>query len=181
MTVSAIIVLALRLLIPVSIFKYRITGAIASMVLDMLDVVLVDALQSALGEPQVGFGDYYQRFDKWLDIYYLAIEGIVCLSWKDSLARNAAVALFLLRLIGISAFEITGEEYRKLIFFFPNLFENFFIYYIVCDRVWPWFIPRTKKMLLFVLVLLYIPKFAQEYVLHFAEVKPWQWIRTNIL
>ena len=62
MTVSAIIVLALRLLIPVSIFKYRITGAIASMVLDMLDVVLVDALQSALGEPQVGFGDYYQRF-----------------------------------------------------------------------------------------------------------------------
>ena len=181
MTISALIVLALRLLIPVSIFRYRITGAIASMILDMLDVVLVYALQAALGESQVGFGDYYQRFDKWLDIYYLAIEAIVCLGWKDSLARNTAITLFLFRLVGIGAFEITGEEFRKFIFFFPNLFENFFIYYIICDRFCPWFIPRTKKLLLLILVLLYIPKFTPGYVLHFVEVKPWQWIRTNIL
>lgn len=36
-----------------TIFGYRITGAVASMVVDMLDAVLVDALQAALGEPQV--------------------------------------------------------------------------------------------------------------------------------
>ena len=57
MTISAIIVLALRLLIPVSIFKYRITGAIASMVLDMLDVVLEHAMKSPQAEPQVTFGE----------------------------------------------------------------------------------------------------------------------------
>jgi hypothetical protein len=151
------------------------------MALDLLDVVIVDALQAALGEAPVGFGENYQMFDKWLDMYYLSIEAVVCLGWPNRLAKVAAIALFVFRLAGISAFEITGEEYRKLIFFFPNLFENFFLYYIICDRFAPRLIPTKIKSLLFVLILLYVPKFAQEYVLHFAEVKPWQWIRANVL
>lgn len=147
----------------------------------MLDVVLVDVLQGLLGEPQIGFGNYYQRFDKWLDVYYLTFEAIVCLTWSNHLARNTAVTLFLFRLVGIGAFEITGEEFRKLIFFSPNLFENFFLYYIICERWWPKLIPTKPNTLVTVLAILYIPKFAQEYVLHFAEVKRWQWIRTNLL
>ncbi len=181
MTVSALIVLALRIILPLSIFRNRITGAILSMALDLLDVVIVDALQAALGEAPVGFGENYQMFDKWLDMYYLSIEAVVCLGWPNRLAKVAAIALFVIRLAGISAFEITGEEYRKLIFFFPNLFENFFLYYIICDRFAPRLIPTKIKSLLFVLLLLYVPKFAQEYVLHFAEVKPWQWIKANVL
>ena len=180
MTISAAIVLILRLLIPISIFKYRITGAIASMVIDLLDVVLVDMLQTLLGEPKVGFGSNYQHFDKWLDMYYLAIEGVICLTWNNKLARNAAIFLFLFRLVGITMFELTGAESRKLIFFFPNLFENFFIYYIICERFWPNLIPKKLSSLILILVLLYIPKFFQEYILHFAEVKPWQWIRSNV-
>ncbi len=181
MPISAAIVLILRIVIPLTIFRHRITGAIASMVIDMLDVVLVDAIQVILGEPQIGFGDNYQRFDKWLDVYYLTFEAIVCLSWSNHMARNAAVVLFLFRLLGIGAFEITGEEFRKLIFFFPNLFENFFLYYIICERLRPSLIPTRLRTLMVVLVILYIPKFGQEYVLHFAEIKPWQWLRTNLL
>ena len=49
MTVSAAIVLILRLVIPMTMFRYRITGAVASMIIDMLDVVLVDVLQALLG------------------------------------------------------------------------------------------------------------------------------------
>jgi hypothetical protein len=30
-------------------------------------------------------------------------------------------------------------------------------------------------------VLLLIPKMGQEYVLHYAEVKPWDWIKREIL
>ena len=98
------------------------------MVIDMLDVVLVDALQAMpiLNEDQVGFGDNYQRFDKWLDMYYLTIEAYITFSWRNKLARNAAVALFIFRFLGIGIFEVTGEQFRQLIFFFPNLFENFF-------------------------------------------------------
>jgi hypothetical protein len=68
MTVSALIVLVLRIILPLTIFKKRITGAILSMALDMLDVVIVDALQTGFGEPAVGFGENYQMFDKWLDM-----------------------------------------------------------------------------------------------------------------
>ena len=147
----------------------------------MLDVVLVDALQVILGEQRTGFGTYYQRFDKWLDIYYLSFEAYVCLSWPNRMVRNTAITLFMFRLVGIGIFEITGEESRKLIFFFPNLFENFFLYYILCARFWPRMIPAKAGTLLLVLAILYIPKFAQEYVLHFAEVKPWQWLKGNLL
>ena len=122
MTTAVIIVLLIRLLVPLTIFKYRISGAVASIVVDALDVVVVEALQSIFGEPSVGFGDYYQAFDKWLDMYYLAIEAIICLTWSNHLARNTAIILFLFRLTGIGLFEITGEQFRKLIFFFPNLF-----------------------------------------------------------
>jgi len=80
------------------------------MALDMLDVVIADVLQAALGEPPVGFGENYQMFDKWLDMYYLSIEAVVCLGWPNRLAKVAGISLFLFRLAGISAFEITGEE-----------------------------------------------------------------------
>jgi hypothetical protein len=181
MTVSALIVLTLRIILPLTILKNRITGAILSMALGMLDVVVVDALQAGFGETAVGFGENYQMFDKWLDMYYLSIEAVVCLGWPNRLAKVAGISLFLLRLAGISALEIRGEEFRKLIGFFPNLFENFFLYYIICERFAPRLIPKKIKSLLIVLLILYLPKFPQEYFLHFSEVKPWQWFRANIL
>ncbi|GIT17078.1 MAG: hypothetical protein CM1200mP38_7350 [Dehalococcoidia bacterium] len=53
MTTAVIIVLLIRLLVPLTIFKYRISGAVASIVVDALDVVVVEALQSLFGEPRV--------------------------------------------------------------------------------------------------------------------------------
>ena len=40
MTTAVIIVLLIRLLVPLTIFKYRISGAVASIVVDALDVVV---------------------------------------------------------------------------------------------------------------------------------------------
>ena len=179
MTTAAIIVLVLRLVLPLTIFRWRITGSIGAMLLDGIDVILVDLLATLLGEPG-GFGEGYQRFDKWLDMYYLTIEVIVSLSWSNGLARNTSVALFLFRLVGITAFEVTGEEYRKLIFFFPNLFENFFLYYIITNRFWPRLVPQKLSHLVLVLVILYIPKFGQEWVLHFQQLQPWNWTKETI-
>lgn len=45
----------------------------------------------------------------------------------------------------------------------------------------PRWIPTTKKALAWVLFLLYIPKFGQEYLLHFAEASPWNWFKDVIL
>ena len=43
MTTAAIIVLAVRLLFPLSIFRWRIGGSVGAMLLDGVDVILVDA------------------------------------------------------------------------------------------------------------------------------------------
>ncbi len=63
MSIAALIVIVLRLIVPISIFRWRISGAVVAMILDGLDVVLVDVIANALGE-QGGFGDFYQPMDK---------------------------------------------------------------------------------------------------------------------
>ena len=180
MTISAIIVLVVRLLFPLTIFRWRIGGSVGSMLLDGVDVILVDALASVLGE-EPGLGDHYQSFDKWLDMYYLSVEAFVSIRFTNVLARNTSLALYIFRLVGIIAFAATGEQYRKLIFFFPNLFENFFLYCIISQRFAPKLMPKSIKNLAVILLILYIPKFAQEWLLHFQQITPWNWFREAVL
>lgn len=174
MTIAAVIVILIRLLVPLTILRWRITGAIASMLVDAVDVVIVDILATAFGET-VGFGDQYQLFDKWMDMYYLTFELYVSLSWSNLMARNTSIFLFVFRLVGLIAFEMT--HIRKLFFFFPNLFENFFLYYIIADRHAPRYLPTKPWHIALALALLYVPKLGQEYILHFAELHPWGWTK----
>ncbi len=180
LTVAAIVVLALRILVPLTILRWRITGAISSMLLDAIDVIIVDILATAFGE-KPGLGSHYQTYDKWLDMYYLSVEAFVSIRFTNVLARNTSLALYIFRLVGIIAFAATGEQYRKLIFFFPNLFENFFLYCIISQRFAPKLMPKSIKSLAVILVILYIPKLAQEWALHFQQITPWNWFRETVL
>jgi len=175
MSIAGLIVIALRLIIPLTIFRWRLSGSIVSMILDGIDVVLVDLIANLIGE-QPGFGSQYHALDKWLDTYYLSFELIVSLKWTNTLARNASIALFAWRTIGFIAFELTGI--RKILLFFPNLFENFFVYYLFVERFLPKLVPKTKKQLFITLGLLYIPKFGQEWLLHWQQAQPWNWFKT---
>jgi len=171
------VTVVVRLLVPLLIFKWRIAGVLLAALADALDVVLVDLLAHQLGE-MPGFGKDYQFFDKWLDMYYLTFAVIVSFSWKNALAKNTSIVLFGYRLLGLILFEMTGI--RKLFFFFPNLFENFYIFYAVADRFFPKLVPKTISRLLLILLLLYIPKFIQEWALHYAELQPWNWIKVTL-
>ena len=83
MTVAAIVVLLLRILVPITILRWRITGAISSMLLDAIDVIIVDILASLFGE-KPGLGSHYQTYDKWLDMYYLSVEAFVSIMyWQE--------------------------------------------------------------------------------------------------
>ena len=172
------IVIVVRLIVPVSIFRWPLAGGVASMVLDGLDVVLVDVLANLLGE-KPGFGDTYQTMDKPLDLYYLSFELLVSLRWQLTLARNTSIVLFVYRLVGMVALWLTGT--RVLLLVFPNLFENFYLYYLAARRFFPRLVPTTRRQLAVVLVVLYIPKIAQEYVLHFAEITPWNNFKNTFL
>ena len=77
-----------------------------------------------------------------------------------------------------AAFEVT--KVRPLLLVFPNLFENFYLYVTIVRKWFPRLIPRTIPALLLVLVVLLVPKLVQEYTLHFAQFRPWQWIKATL-
>jgi hypothetical protein len=167
------IVIALRILIPLLILRYPLAGGLAAMVIDALDVVLISALH--LG----GFADHYSELDKLLDSYYLTLELIVALRWVSPYARNPAVCLYVYRLIGVILFEVTHT--RVLLLAFPNLFENWWLYVVIVERFFPSVYPKTWRSVSTPLAILLIPKMGQEYLLHYAEAEPWDWIKRNII
>jgi hypothetical protein len=173
MSTGALIVIAIRLIVPLSIFRWPLAGGIASMLVDAFDVVLIELI--GLG----GFDDNYHTLDKLLDTYYLSFEWIVAMGWKNLFAKWIALVLFPYRIIGVVLFEVTGE--RIMLFIFPNLFENWWLYCLITARWFPPFEPVNWRSSAIVLTILLIPKMVQEYLLHYAEVQPWDWIKRTFL
>lgn len=172
------IVVVLRLIVPLAILRWPLAGGVLAMVVDAFDVVLVDAIAYAIGQPSE-FGPFYAQTDKYFDTYYLSLELIVVRRWPESLPRRVATYLFLWRLAGVVAFEVTG--YRPLLLAFPNLFELFYLYVLIVRRWAPALMPRTVVQVGVVVVVLLVPKLVQEWVLHVEELHPWLWFRQNFI
>jgi hypothetical protein len=170
---GALIVVALRLVIPpIVILRWNFVGGVIAMILDALDVIIVDFL--ALG----GFGDYYHQLDKILDTYYLATECFVAWRWLNPWAKRPAIALFAFRIVGVIAFEAT--EARIVLFVFPNLFENWWLYCAFVMHFVPRLTPHSPKTVAIPMLILLVPKMGQEYLLHFSEAQPWNWFKENV-
>ena len=174
---AALLVIALRLLLPLTILRWPLAGGLLSLVVDAVDVVLVDLFARVLGEPGE-FGPLYAQLDKYLDTYYLALEVVVVRRWHEAVPRRTAYALFAWRALGVVLFEITVS--RPLLVVFPNLFENYFLFVLVARRWFPRFVPRTWAQSVIACLLLLIPKEIQEFVLHYEELHPWQWLRETL-
>jgi len=156
----------IRLIVPISILRFPLLGMLASIEADILDWNFIGVTS---GQVNV----VYQNWDKAMDFYsYLFVVWIV-LHWSDIWARRIALGLFGYRAIGTVLFWITGRP--ALLFFFPNVFENFVI---LCLIIF-WlskkkklnFEPRQKVIMLAVLI---IPKMIQEYFQHFLGRQPWE-------
>jgi len=167
-----LIIIALRLLVPLAIFRWPLWGGVAAMLLDGADVILIETI------PGGSFGEHYHFLDKVLDTYYLTIELIVALRWESPWAKWPAVVLFGYRAVGVALFELTQR--RIMLFLFPNLFENWWLYVVAVERFWPRLYPRSAKGVAIPLGLLLIPKMAQEYLLHFAEAQPWNFLKQQL-
>ena len=167
------IVIGLRLFVPLLILRFWVTGGIIAMLLDGADVIITDALD--LG----GFGSHYAELDKVLDSYYLALELLVALGWQNAWARLPAVVLFGYRLAGVALFETT--QARIFLFIFPNMFENWWLYVVIVMKWFPSAVPRGWRSVFIPMLALLVPKMGQEYLLHFADAKPWNWTQRHIL
>ena len=173
MSGGELVIIAIRMVLPLLILRYWLVGALIAMFIDMVDVIMIELV--GLG----GFGGHYAETDKLLDSYYYVLELIIAFGWANPWARIPAVLLFVYRLIGAVIFEFTGAHIW--LFIFPNLFENWWLYVVVVMKWFPSVVPSGWKNTLVPLVLLLIPKMAQEYLLHFAEAHPWDWTKAHIL
>lgn len=168
-TTGQLIVIGLRLVVPLIIPKRPLLGGILSMLLDALDVVIVEWFGPG------GMGPHYHNLDKILDLYYLSFAAWVASRWDERLPRITALGLFAWRLVGVVLFEVTG--WRPILFIFANLFEHWYLFYLIRTRWFPGVRLDTWPRVAGWLVVLYIPKALQEYLLHIAEAQPWDWIK----
>lgn len=113
----------------------------------------------------------YQNWDKILDLNYLVIEAYVALRWKNRLASSAAFGLFVYRLIGIITFEITQQKFILVVF--PNIFEPFFLIYLIQVYIFKKDILKSLKIIAGVILIITVFKLSHEYLLHINTTHPW--------
>ena len=141
---------------------------------DAADVPIMDALGWGFGTAA-----RYHAFDKIFDLYYLAIALIVAQDlWQEKSLRRVAGILFFWRLLGVLTFELTGS--RQMIFFAPNVFENFYLLVAGAKTVAPRLRLDSWKGITILLAVAAIPKIAQEYIMHFTEFPTWIFLKRHL-
>lgn len=152
------VVLAVRVAGSLPVLRWALFAAVLAILVDLSDLFLRAYLD-------LGGVHNYQSFDKWCGQVYLALFLVVALRWEGP-ARRVAVALYLFRLVGFVAFELSGE--RWVLFFFPNVFEYWFVFVAFTRRWWPGFRWERRPVVL-ALVSTAAAKLFHEYALHVAR------------
>ena len=155
------IVIFIRLLVPFSIPRWPLAGALISMAADTYDINIL----GWLGWGVLDAGSY-QQLDKALDMYYLSFEFYVSQRWwPDVLARKTSLVFFLWRLAGFIAFEAT--QVRRFLVLGPNIFENFYLLITATRKLSPAFRVDKVWKLAVLIIISGVPKILQEYKKHF--------------
>jgi hypothetical protein len=165
-------VLALRLLVPLAIPRFPLPAIVLAMIIDAADQTIF-ANYTSLNL------DWYQGYDKALDVYYLAIAYIATMrNWTNLHAFGVGRFLWYYRLVGVALFE--ALQIRALLFIFPNTFEYFFDFIEGVRTRWN---PRrlSKRHVIYAAAFIWIfIKLPQEYWIHIAEMAVTNFIRENI-
>jgi hypothetical protein len=157
-------VIVVRLFAALIIFRLPLLGGILSVILDFGDLNFLEKYDpSSLVN--------YQLYDKMLDFFYLSLEMYVAFRWKNLLLKRALIALYIYRLIGTVLFEMTNDPFILVIF--PNVFEWFFLVVLCLGKLRVKDSLYSKKVVLTLVIVLFIPKVFHEYLLHVNKIHPW--------
>jgi hypothetical protein len=161
------LVTAIRLLVPLLILRRPLPGILLAIVADFLDYRILDLDHGTQAER-----DFYQPWDKTLDLYYMAIALYVSFSWQDHIARNIGIAIFSYRMVGVGVLVATGAP--EVLLAFPNLFENYFvIFYLYRFFAGEELVFARYGEAFPLLLAITVPQVFREYFLHIAEDRPW--------
>ena len=64
---------------------------------------------------------------------------------------------------------------------FPNLFENFYLYYLVATRFFPRLVPTTPRQLAVALLVLYIRSWRRNTCCTSQNSRPWSTFKSTFL
>jgi hypothetical protein len=166
------IVLALRLLVPLAIPRFPLPAIVAAMIIDAADQTIFQNYTDLNL-------DWYQGYDKALDVYYLAIAYIATMrNWTNLHAFAVGRFLWYYRLVGVVLFE--WLQVRAILFIFPNTFEYFFDFIEGVRTRWN---PRrlSKRQVIYAAAFIWIfIKLPQEYWIHIAEMDVTDFVREHI-
>ncbi len=156
------LVIGIRLLLPLTIPYFPLTGVLACLLIDMVDLTIFKHL------PAIDVGGY-QSYDKALDTYYLTITYVSTFrNWTNWAAFRVGQALFYYRLVGVLAFELS--QARVLLLVFPNTFEYFFIAGELVRLRWAGMRVNRRAAIAAATLLWVLVKLPQEYWIHIAKI-----------
>ena len=150
-----LLVVVIRLVVPLSILRWPFWGMLLAIAADASDVMIF----SKLGWGILDGRGIYHELDKIFDIYYMALAAYVALKWQEALPRRLALLLFLWRFAGDVVFEITRA--RQVLFFAPNIFENFYLILAGLLQFFPAFRVNTTRLIIIILLIAALPKIIQ--------------------
>ena len=163
MTAEQLLIALIRIAGSLPVLRWPFYGALLAILIDLSDLFWMEVLD-------LGGLRGYQSFDKRLDLVYMATFLAVALRWRGR-ERAIAVALFVFRMLGVAAFEVTGQ--RTLLLAFPNVFEFWYVLIAARDQFAPKPLlpqaPWPARTAMLWLIPLTLAKLAQEYLLHFGR------------
>ena len=155
MTLEQLVIALIRLTGSLLVLRWAFLGAILAILIDFSDLFWMGFLDLG-GVPN------YQAFDKWLDLIYMFAFFTVAIKWSGY-DKSIAIALFFFRMIGFVVFELT--HIRFFLFFFPDVFEFWFLFVVARKYYRPQQVMSLKNICLVLLICL-ILKLGQEWILH---------------
>ncbi len=176
-----LVVCALRVFVPLLIFRFPLPAILASLVIDAGDQTVFQTITNIeLDDSTADNYLNYQPYDKALDIFYLTIAYIsVFRNWRNPTAILVAAFLWYWRLFGATLFELTG--WRPLLLIFPNTFEYFFIFICLVKLAWDSSKLTKKRVWTAAIAIWVLIKLPQEYWLHIAQLDVTEVLKETIL
>lgn len=165
-------VILARFLLPLAIPRLPLPAILACFVLDGVDQTIFQSFTTLNL-------DFYQGYDKALDIYYLTIAYIATFrNWTNYDAFRGSRFLFYYRLVGVVLFELS--QLRWLLLVFPNTFEYFFIFYETVRLRWDAKRLARRTVIGAVAFIWIVIKLPQEYWIHIAQLDATDFIKTTL-
>jgi len=155
MTIEQLVIGLIRIAGSLPVLRWAFAGALIAILVDFSDLFWMGLLD-------LGGLKNYQTFDKWADVVYMLTFLWVAIKWNGP-DRKIAIGLFLFRMIGFTAFELT--QVRPVLLAFPNVFEFWFVFVSIRKHYWPNY-EMTRERLLKWFVIVLVLKLGQEWVLH---------------